>query len=122
MKEREGCCADWPKPCSYHEGYADASDKWEAMHREMEAIARTNYEDKAHPIQVENSRLLKMVEKVRFYLEQKPVDVSGIRMAVNGVQTEVSKTQSCPVCGTHTGTHWYDYCPRWDPKTETWRR
>jgi hypothetical protein len=24
---REGCCADWPKPCSYHEGYADG---WEA--------------------------------------------------------------------------------------------
>lgn len=22
--ERDGCCATWPKPCSYHEGYADA--------------------------------------------------------------------------------------------------
>ena len=24
--EREGCCATWPKPCSYHEGWADAVD------------------------------------------------------------------------------------------------
>lgn len=23
---REGCCADWPKPCTYHEGWADALD------------------------------------------------------------------------------------------------
>lgn len=21
---RDGCCADWPKPCSYHEGVRDA--------------------------------------------------------------------------------------------------
>lgn len=20
---RDGCCADWPKPCTYHEGFAD---------------------------------------------------------------------------------------------------
>lgn len=64
-------------------------DEWERMFREMEALARTNYQDHAHPVQVENSRLLKVVEKVRWYLEQKPVDVAGIRMAVNGVQTEV---------------------------------
>lgn len=25
-KGRDGCCADWPKPCQYHEGYADAMD------------------------------------------------------------------------------------------------
>lgn len=24
--ERAGCCADWPKPCTYHEGYQDALD------------------------------------------------------------------------------------------------
>lgn len=24
---REHCCADWPKPCSYHEGWFDG---WEA--------------------------------------------------------------------------------------------
>lgn len=23
---REGCCATWPKPCAYHEGYARAVD------------------------------------------------------------------------------------------------
>ena len=23
-KRRVGCCADWPKPCSYHEGFEDA--------------------------------------------------------------------------------------------------
>lgn len=23
---RAGCCADWPKPCSYHEGWADCRD------------------------------------------------------------------------------------------------
>ena len=21
------------------------------------------------------------------------------------------RLKRCPVCGTHTGTHWYDYCP-----------
>lgn len=26
MKSRAGCCADQRKPCSYHEGYADATD------------------------------------------------------------------------------------------------
>lgn len=26
---RDGCCADWPKPCSYHEGVQDALDYWE---------------------------------------------------------------------------------------------
>lgn len=24
--ERRGCCADWPKPCSYHEGWQDGID------------------------------------------------------------------------------------------------
>ena len=24
--DRDGCCGTWPKPCSYHEGYADALD------------------------------------------------------------------------------------------------
>jgi hypothetical protein len=23
---RADCCADWPKPCSYHEGWADGRD------------------------------------------------------------------------------------------------
>ena len=23
---RAGCCETWPKPCSYHEGWADAED------------------------------------------------------------------------------------------------
>jgi len=23
---RAGCCEDWPKPCSYHEGWQDAAD------------------------------------------------------------------------------------------------
>ncbi|MDA8037626.1 MAG: hypothetical protein M0Z69_00405 [Actinomycetota bacterium] len=23
---REGCCAAWPKPCSYHEGWQDCAD------------------------------------------------------------------------------------------------
>lgn len=26
MRNREGCCATWPKPCSYHEGWQDALD------------------------------------------------------------------------------------------------
>lgn len=26
MISREGCCADWPKPCTYHEGVTDALD------------------------------------------------------------------------------------------------
>lgn len=29
MRTREGCCADWPKPCPYHEGWADATDAYE---------------------------------------------------------------------------------------------
>ena len=24
--DRTGCCATWPKPCPYHEGWADAED------------------------------------------------------------------------------------------------
>lgn len=43
-ERRAGCCADWPKPCSYHEGYIDgwdgATDEWEPMFRDMEAIAK----------------------------------------------------------------------------------
>lgn len=27
---RDGCCATWPKPCSYHEGWADGAEKAEA--------------------------------------------------------------------------------------------
>jgi len=23
---KDGCCADWPKPCTYHEGFADGID------------------------------------------------------------------------------------------------
>ena len=23
---RQGCCADWPKPCSYHEGWLDGHE------------------------------------------------------------------------------------------------
>lgn len=29
--ERDGCCATWPKPCSYHEGYQDALDTFEQV-------------------------------------------------------------------------------------------
>jgi hypothetical protein len=29
MRSRDGCCADWPKPCSYHEGWQDA-ENWVA--------------------------------------------------------------------------------------------
>lgn len=25
-ESRIGCCDDWPKPCTYHEGWADAAD------------------------------------------------------------------------------------------------
>ncbi len=31
----DGCCATWPKPCSYHEGYADGA---EAMGGEVERL------------------------------------------------------------------------------------
>jgi hypothetical protein len=34
---REGCCAGWPKPCSYHEGWLDG---WEAGYEE----ARRQYQ------------------------------------------------------------------------------
>jgi hypothetical protein len=27
MRTREGCCAAWPKPCSYHEAWQDALDR-----------------------------------------------------------------------------------------------
>lgn len=33
MRSRKGCCANWPKPCGYHEGYQDAVDE---METEME--------------------------------------------------------------------------------------
>jgi hypothetical protein len=27
MRTREGCCAGWPKPCGYHEGWEDAENE-----------------------------------------------------------------------------------------------
>lgn len=30
-ESRDGCCATWPKPCSYHEGYQDALDTFERV-------------------------------------------------------------------------------------------
>lgn len=27
MESRRGCCAEWPKPCPYHEGWADARER-----------------------------------------------------------------------------------------------
>ena len=39
--DRVGCCADWPKPCSYHEGYQDALDE-SSRHRDLlERVAAT---------------------------------------------------------------------------------
>lgn len=28
LAQRVSCCDRWPKPCSYHEGWADADDWW----------------------------------------------------------------------------------------------
>jgi hypothetical protein len=39
-KSREGCCANWPKPCSYHEGWLDAEDLLEDRLRAAEAVCR----------------------------------------------------------------------------------
>lgn len=40
-------------------------------------------------------------------------DVSDWSPVAGGPQPpEPPRRKSCPVCGTHTGTHWYDYCPR----------
>lgn len=37
-RDRKGCCEDWPKPCSYHEGFQDAIDTIsEAQERVVEA-------------------------------------------------------------------------------------
>ena len=39
---RAGCCADWPKPCGYHEGYLDAwyaRDTRDATADEFAAVA-----------------------------------------------------------------------------------
>ena len=36
--KRMGCCAGWPKPCSYHEGYRDA---YESQQDEVETLRRS---------------------------------------------------------------------------------
>ena len=33
MRSRTDCCATWPKPCSYHEGWADAEDYYQLSER-----------------------------------------------------------------------------------------
>ena len=30
-RNRDGCCATWPKPCPYHRGYQDALDSFEQV-------------------------------------------------------------------------------------------
>lgn len=37
---REGCCGDWPKPCPYHEGWADAFDSWSWGARQINGCDR----------------------------------------------------------------------------------
>lgn len=41
-RDRKGCCEDWPKPCTYHEGFQDG---WDA--HEQELVARSErYRDR----------------------------------------------------------------------------
>lgn len=46
-RKRLGCCAGWPKPCPYHEGYSDAYDVLQAEvtrlkdeNRQLDSIIR----------------------------------------------------------------------------------
>ena len=32
IREREGCCDTWPKPCPYHEGWQDALETVSVLH------------------------------------------------------------------------------------------
>lgn len=42
--KRLGCCAGWPKPCSYHEGYQDAYEALRGGNPRVERIL-WNYRD-----------------------------------------------------------------------------
>ena len=35
---RAGCCETWPKPCPYHEGWADAVDAYSARQQAADTL------------------------------------------------------------------------------------
>lgn len=38
MRERSGCCSTWPKPCPYHEGWADGKPFEPGQHVQGENV------------------------------------------------------------------------------------
>ena len=78
----------------------------------------------ADKYQAKAEKLDDMIRRMMVFLEANPPDSGGAKRVVTGVQVDVAQEplsreedgSSCPVCGTHTGTHWHDYCPRWNGK------
>ena len=55
---RRDCCADWPKPCPYHEGYEDGFDAGRIQWGHDADCA-------ALPIQLERDEAIETVENLR---------------------------------------------------------
>lgn len=94
--DRTGCCAGWPKPCTYHEGWEDAAELLLELAQRMESAHRELLSRSVVASQAECGRLRAKASGVELCLDYAR---STMMMVCPDPPVEPEATAWCRHCG-----------------------